>query len=328
MLRTSRNMAVLDRRSVLAGAALATLAGAPALSQTSPENEVVELWPNAPPGFQGASIARKTADQSSDPARPDRWISGIARPTLVVRRPARPNGLAVLIVPGGGYSFLSFDNEGTTQADWLVGRGMTAFILLYRLPSEGWHQRALVPLQDAQRAVRIIRGNHARFGVSSRQLAVLGFSAGGHLAGSLATRHQERTYGKIDALDDLSARPDVAGLIYPVVSLTAPFTHAGSRDMLLGAGAAQSARQAASLEHRVDAMTPPTLLVHAADDGLVPPANSIALFGALQAAGRTTALHVFEDGGHGFGNRLSAARSTSAWPDLFERFAIQHGLAA
>lgn len=319
----------LSRRTLIGGTMLLGLAATAtaADAQTGARDEVVELWPGPPPGSIGATITRKIADQSTDPAHPDRWVTGIARPVLVVCRPARPNGTAVLVMPGGGYGFLSYDNEGVSQAAWLNARGVTAFILLYRLPSEGWSGRADVPLQDAQRAIRVIRSGAARFGIRADKVAILGFSAGGHLAGSLATRHAERTYAPVDAADRLSARPDVAGLIYPVVTLDQPFTHVGSRDMLLGAGSSVADQRARSVERNVAATTPPMILVHAADDGLVPVANSIALFDALLGARRPAALHVFEDGGHGFGVRLPPAQSAAAWPGLFATFATRQGVA-
>ncbi len=319
-------MSDMDRRAALAAAAgLAALPGL-ARAQTSAADELIDLWPGTPPGGTGAWIVRKIADQSKDPATPDRWVTGIARPVLVVRRPARPNGAAMLVVPGGGYGFLSYDNEGTSQAAWLNARGITAFILLYRLPGEGWARRQDVPLQDAQRAMRIIRTNAVQLGVAQDRIGALGFSAGGHLAGSLATRHAEVVYDPVDAADRQDARPDIAGLVYPVVSLDAPFTHRGSRDMLLGPDASTDMRRARSIELRVDAATPPVFLVHATDDGLVPPANSIALFQAMEAARRPVALHIFEDGGHGFGVRLPRTMQASAWPDLFATFAARHGL--
>lgn len=319
-------MTAIDRRAALIAAAglaaLPSLAGA----QTTAADEIIDLWPGTPPGGTGARIVRKIDDQSKDPAKPDRWITGIERPVLVVRRPARPNGAAMLVVPGGGYGFLSYDNEGTSQAAWLNARGITAFILLYRLPGEGWKRREDVPLQDAQRAMRLIRAKAVSLGVAKDRIGVLGFSAGGHLAGSLATRHGEPVYDPVDAADRETARPDLAALIYPVVSLDAPFTHGGSRDMLLGEGADAQARRNRSVELRVDAATPPLFLVHASDDGLVPPANSIALFQAMEAAKRPVALHIFEDGGHGFGTRLPKMMQASAWPDLLMTFATKHGL--
>lgn len=325
-------MTRMTRRTTLAG--VAALAALPrmASAQTGPADEVVPLWPGSPPdsapGATATPIRRKIADQSKDAAHPDRWITGIDRPAMVVKRPARPNGSAMLVVPGGGYGFLSYDNEGTSQAAWLNARGVTVFILLYRLPGEGWTRREDVPLQDAQRAMRLIRAGAARFGIDPAKVGVLGFSAGGHLAGSLATRHSEDVYRPVDEADRQSATPQVAGLLYPVVSLVAPFTHVGSRDNLLGPGSTPAQQKLRSVEARVDGATCPTFLAHAADDGLVPPANSIALFQALQEAGRPSALHVFENGGHGFGVRLPATMQAAAWPALFATFAQTHGVPA
>lgn len=320
----------VSRRTILGGGTVLALATGTlttqAMAQVSTQDEVVELWPGLPPNSSGAIIVRQVDDQAQNAVHPDRWVKGIARPVLVVRRAVKPNGTAMLVLPGGGYSFLSYDNEGTSQAAWLNAQGITAFILLYRLPREGWNDRALVPLQDAQRAMRFIRGRAAGFGIRANRVGVLGFSAGGHLAGSLATRHAETVYAPIDAYDRESARPDIAALIYPVISLEAPYTHGGSRDMLLGLGSSEADRRLGSVEHRVDPNTPPTFLVHAADDGLVPPANSIAMFAAMTQAHRPIALHIFEDGGHGFGTRLPKDRSAMAWPSLLTTFATRHGL--
>lgn len=326
-------MTMLDRRTLLT-VATAAAAGAAALTpemaaaQTGIADEVIDLWPGDPPGRAPVRITRKVDEKSSDPAKPDRWVTGIARPVLVVRRPARPNGSAVLLMPGGGYGFVSYDNEGTSQAAWLNARGITAFILLYRLPGEGWQRRQDVPLQDAQRAMRLIRERATTFAIRPNAISVIGFSAGGHLAGSLATRHAEKVYEPRDAADRLSARPDLVGLIYPVITLEAYFTHGGSRDNLIGPGASAMGAElrARSVDQRVDAQTPPVFLVHAVDDGLVPPAHSILMFQAMQAARRPVALHIFEDGGHGFGVRLPRAMSASAWPSLFVTFAARHGV--
>lgn len=319
----------ISRRAILGGGALLAVTAGCANAIAMPPataDEIVPLWPSAAPGDLGSAIHRKIEERSQDPAHPDRWVTGIDRPALVVRRPANPNGSGVLIVPGGSYSFLAYDNEGTEQARWLNERGITAFILLYRLPGEGWGGRADVPLQDAQRAMRVIRAGAAGFAVRPDRIAVLGFSAGGHLAGSLSTRHADPVYAAIDAADRLSARPDVAGLIYPVVSMDASFSHGGSRDNLLGTGAPEVQRRAFSLERRVTAATPPTFIVHASDDGLVPVANSLALYGALLDAKRPAELHVFDEGGHGFGARLPKTIPTAIWPSLFSTFAARKGV--
>jgi len=312
------------RRALLAALAAAPLVPNVAAAQAG--DETLPLWPKAPPGAPATLPVHKVEQRSKTAGFNDRWLTGIAMPTLTVRRPARPNGAAVMLIPGGGYGFLAFDNEGEEQARWLTARGVTCFILTYRLPGEGWRDRALVPLQDAQRGLRLIRAHAARYGVDAKRVAVIGFSAGGHLAGSLATRHAERTYAPVDASDRLSARPDLAGLIYPVVSLSEPFTHIGSRDNLLGTPSDESARRAASVERHVDAQTAPVFLVHASDDGTVPIANSLAMYQALLAAQRPAELHAFDKGGHGFGVRLPAGTPAAAWPTLFAAFAAQLGL--
>lgn len=320
-------MAGIDRRMALMAAGMATLPGV-ARAQIGAGDEVVPLWPGSPPGKTDAKITRSVEARNEDPAHPDRWVRGVDQPVMVVRRPARPNGAAMLVIPGGGYGFLSYDNEGTSQAAWLNARGVTAFILLYRLPAEGWTRRQDVPLQDAQRAMRLIRARAQQFGVDPKRVGALGFSAGGHLAGSLATRHAEAVYDAVDAADRQSARPDVAGLGYPVVTLEAAFTHGGSRDNLLGPDASAAQRRTYSVDRRVDASTPPIFVFHATDDTLVPPANAIALFQAMEAAKRSVALHMFENGGHGFGVKLAKGRQGAAWPELFSTFAASHGVFA
>lgn len=314
------------RRTVLGlmGAALA----APAFANVSVGGgeEVLPLWPagRMPGGPVPAGLTEKAPDQNSA-FHPDRWITGVSEPRLIVHRPARANGSAVMLMPGGGYGFLSYDNEGIEQARWLNAQGITAFILLYRLPDEGWRDRAIVPLQDAQRGLRLIRANARRYAIHPERVSILGFSAGGHLAGSLATRHAEHVYDPIDQADTLSARPDLAGLIYPVVSMSEGFTHGGSRDNLLGKDASEAEKRHASVDLNVDAQTSPCFMAAAGDDGLVPVANSIQLYTALQAQKRPAELHIFNEGGHGFGVRLAQDKPGSAWPRLFTAFAQSIG---
>jgi len=173
--------------------------------------------------------------------------------------------------------------------------------------------------------MRLIRAGAARWRVDPRRVAALGFSAGGHLAGSLATRHAEATYRPVDRADALSARPDIVGMMYPVVSMTAPFAHGGSRDTLLGRDATEAARRAASVDLHVGAGTPPAFLLHAGDDPVVPVANSIAMYQALRAAGRPADLHVFAEGGHGFAYGLPHALPASGWPELFYGWGVRQG---
>lgn len=317
----------VTRRTMLTGmAATATLAALPA--QAAGDDDVLPLWPGSPPGAPTPLPRPSYEQRSKDPAFNDRWMRGVDHPSLTVRRAAQPNGTAVMLVPGGGYGFLAIDNEGEEQARWLNAIGITAFILRYRIPTDGWANRSTVPLADAQRGLRLIRASAARYGVDSAKVLAIGFSAGGHLAGSLATRHAERVYAPVDAADQLSARPDLAGLIYPVVSMAAPFTHLGSRDNLFGTGADPKALAAASVENRVTADTPPIFLTHASDDGLVPIANSLALYQAMLAAKRPAELHAFDQGGHGFGVRLAKTVPASAWPTLFAAYARRCGVLA
>lgn len=320
-----RNIAP-TRRALLAGLAATPLAAPAGVAAAAPAGDTLPLWPGSPPGAPATLPVPRTEQRAKPGAPDDRWLTGIAAPSLTVRRPAQPNGTAVMLIPGGGYGFLAYDNEGEEQARWLTARGVTCFILSYRLPAEGWRDRALVPLQDAQRGLRLIRANAARYGIDAARVAIIGFSAGGHLAGSLATRHAERTYAPVDAADRASARPDLAALIYPVVSLVAPFTHVGSRDNLLGTPSDDAARRAASVESHVDAQTAPVFLVHASDDDVVPIANSLTLYQALLAAKRPAEHHAFDRGGHGFGVRLPADTPAAAWPTLFAAFATRLGV--
>lgn len=320
-------MSDLSRRGLIGGAAVLALAGR-AGAQTGAGDELVPLWPGRIPGQQGTRIVRKVDERPRVSGARNRAVTGIDVPALVVKRPARPSGAAVLLMPGGGYGFLSYDNEGMEQAAWLNALGVTCFILLYRLRGEGWGERRLAPLQDAQRAMRVIRDGATRFGVDAKRVAVLGFSAGGHLAGSLATRFAEPAYAPVDAADRLSARPDLAGLIYPVISMDGAITHQGSRTNLLGASPSAAEVAAASVDRRITAETPPVFLLHASDDATVPVSNSLTMYAALLAAKRPAELHVFDEGGHGFGTRLPKATPAAAWPTLFAAYAVRKGVFA
>ncbi|MBT0667908.1 alpha/beta hydrolase [Novosphingobium profundi] len=286
----------------------------------------IPLWPGKAPGAPAKLPERKVQQTSKDPGFDDRWLTGIATPSLEVRQPAYRDGSAVILLPGGGYGFLAWDNEGEEQARWLTARGVTCFILSYRLPDEGWAKRGLVPLQDAQRAMRLVRSRAGEFGIDPQRIAVLGFSAGGHLGGSIATRFDEKTYAPVDKADGVSARPDLAGLIYPVITLSKPFTHAGSRDNLLGEGAPAAEAEYASVENRVTADTPPVFLTASSDDGLVPIGNSLAMYNAMLEKQRPVEFHGFDRGGHGFGARLKSDTPAHAWPDLFHAYGTRHGI--
>ena len=318
------------RRDALLG--LGAVAALPAAAKgqvvTYPDDprEVIRLWPGAAPGAPARLPIERVLERSEQPARiRDRAVTGTVSPTMTVFRPARPSGAAMLIIPGGGYQRVVVDKEGIETARWLTARGVTAFVLRYRLPGEGWTPRGDAPLQDAQRAIRLIRSRAAAFHIDPKRIAILGFSAGGHLAASLATRHAARMYTPVDVADALSARPNLAVLGYPVITIGGSAVHAGSRTELLGQGGSDARARELSPNLTVAPDTPPTLILHAADDTTVPVENATLMFAALKAAKIPAELHVFEEGGHGFGMRFIAGKPVAAWPELMLAWADRHG---
>lgn len=309
----------------LAAGPTAAVAQAPRGPEPDPD-EVIELWPGPPPGAPADLPQDLVTDRAGASGFQDRIATRIGRPRITVFRPARPNGAAVLVAPGGAYVRVVIDKEGFETARRLAQAGITAFVLRYRLPIDGWADRGDVPVQDAQRAMRLIRANAARYGVDPRRVAVMGFSAGGHVAAGLSTRHAARLYTAIDAADAHDARPDLAALIYPVIDMALPHANGGSREALLGPTPTPEQEAAYSLHRRVDRATPPTFLVHALDDQSVPVENTLQHLAALRGAGVPAEAHLFEEGGHGFGIRLIQGKPAAAWPDLFLAWAERRGL--
>ena len=297
--------------------ALATIADDP--------KELVRLWPGLPPGAPAVLPTEHITDRTPQSGFLDRYATGVAHPMMTVFRPARPNGAAMLVAPGGGYIRVVIDKEGYEVGRRLAAAGITAFVLRYRLPGDGWTPKADAPLQDAQRAMRLIRAHAADYGVDPHRIGALGFSAGGHLVGALATGYDRAVYAPVDAADQVSARPDFMGLGYAVVDLSPPIWHRGSSEALLGPGAAPEIMAAYSPERHVNAGTPPGFIFHAANDRDVRVENSLAWFAALRAAHVPAELHVFEEGGHGFGIWLARGKPASAWPDLLLAWAGRHG---
>jgi acetyl esterase/lipase len=323
----------MDRRTVLGlGAAALTTMAAKAETMKADGNlstdpaEVVPLWPGTPPGGEGLSLSAKIVERSNETdVYHDRFVTQIGTPSMTVFRPERPDGSALLLAPGGGYIRVVLDKEGFEAARRLNASGVTVFILRYRLPGEGWARQADVPLQDAQRAMRLIRANANSYGIDTNRLGVLGFSAGGHVAASLATRQNDRVYARVDDTDALDARPDFAALMYPVITM-GEGAHSGSKHNLLGANAGADAVAAYSCEKHVTRETPPAFIALAADDDVVPPApNGIAMFNAFQRAKVQSELHVFQEGGHGFGIRLARGKPCAAWPDLLVHWGWRGG---
>jgi acetyl esterase/lipase len=232
----------------------------------------------------------------------------------------------VLIAPGGGYSWVVVDKEGYEMARWLAARGVTVFVLFYRLPHEGWAAGPDTPLQDSQRAMRLIRHRAAHYGLDPKRVTAIGFSAGGHVCADLLARFAAPVYAPVDQADRLSARPDGAAPIYPVVSMTLPIAHAGSRKNLVGEGASAELERAHSPHLHINAGAPPAFLLHAEDDPSVPVANTLLLRSALLAAKVPVETHLFPDGGHGFGLRLSKGRSVEGWQDIFWAWGVKRRL--
>jgi acetyl esterase/lipase len=277
--------------------------------------EEIALWPSAAPGSAGVTLTETITERSKDPAVLDRAYTGITRPTLTAFVPAEPNGAAVIVAPGGAYMRVVFDKEGADVAKAFGARGVTVFVLKYRLPGEGHDRAADVPLEDAQRAVRLVRANAADWKIDPNRIGFAGFSAGGHLSATLATRFGAPVYAPVDAADRLSARPDFSILVYPVISMETGLTHADSRKMLLGPAPDAAAIAKASADLAVTAETPPTFLAVAHDDSGVDPANTIRYYLALKAAKVPAELHVFPTSDHGFGIRF-AKGAARQWPEL------------
>jgi acetyl esterase/lipase len=230
-------------------------------------------------------------------------ISKVQYPEIEVYLPSKANntGRGILIFPGGGYHILAYDWEGTDIAKWLNSQGIAAFVVKYRLPvSKSLLNPRLVPLLDAQRAIRLVRGLHKSWGLEADRIGIMGFSAGGHLAATLGTQFDRETYPPGDPFDSISARPDFMVLMYPVITFTKATTHRGSMEALLGKSPDSALMASFSAELQIKPTTPPTLLIHAADDTAVPPENSILFYEGLRKQGVPASLLIYARGGHGF----------------------------
>lgn len=283
--------------AVAASAVLAT--GAPKAAPDAAVLGPIALWPGAAPGDTGdLGVEHDTTKADEDP--PGRRVirlGNVSRPTVTVYRPgaAKDTGAAVVVCPGGGYSILAMDLEGTEVCRWLNSLGVTGVLLKYRVPARPGRERWAAPLQDAQRALGLVRLHAAEWGVDPKRVGVLGFSAGGNLSAELSTHYADRTYPAVDDADRESCRPDFTILIYPAY-LTAPD---GSLTL--------------SPEIRVDHATPPAFITMTEDDP-VHVENAIAYALALKDAKVPVELHVYPSGGHGYGLRPSE-HEVSHWPE-------------
>lgn len=299
--------------------ALLTLGLTPALPLAAGEVapaalEEILLWPGTPPGNGKVTGPEKIGGEGAGLGA----LSNIAVPRMRVYRPAKPNGAAVLVAGGGGYFRIQLAKESTPAAQWLQAQGFTVFELIYRLPNDGWDSSA--PFMDAQRAMKIIRTRAGEFGVDPAKIGIMGFSAGGHLAGFTAYQSARALYAGADRYEAVSARPDFAVLLFPVVTLRKPYDTTRTRREIVGEKATAAAEAAWSLDTHVTKDAPPTIIFAAADDTTTPPGHGILLFQTLIAAGASAELHLFRDGGHGWGLG-KPEQVISQWPGLFADWA-------
>ncbi|MFK4059198.1 alpha/beta hydrolase [Brevundimonas sp. NPDC046655] len=316
-----RGLLIMGAAAPALATALPVSAGMQTVAPPDP-TEVVRLWPNGAPGGEGVTVIPVVPERSTDPAYRDRYAQYTTDPIMTVMRPDKPNGSAMLLIPGGGYRWSVLDKEGFDVARVFVASGTTCFVLRYRLPADGWAAGADAPLQDAQRAIRLIRSRTAEFGVRPDRIAVLGASAGGHLAG-LASARTDAAYAPVDVADEVSLRPDLTMLMYPVATMSDPHVHAGSRTHLLGETPGEARIAAYSLEQMSWAGAAPVFLLHAMDDASVPVENSLMLLTTLKAASVKVEAHLFQEGGHGFGIRLIQGRPAAVWPELARAWAAR-----
>jgi acetyl esterase/lipase len=280
--------------------------------QPSPGHTQVAIWPGVPPHAHAVPEPETATTRPNDhlvAGKPWTYVGNVSRPTLTVYSPTGQNsGAAVVVFPGGGYQILAMDLEGTEVCDWLTSKGITCVLLKYRVPNAGptWDQfcgcdrdtRSSAPLEDAQRAISLVRFHAAEWHVDPHKVGVLGFSAGGHLVAAVSTRFGRRVYAPVDAADRASARPDFAIALYP-------------------GHLYDERRKALRPDMRVTRDTPPTFLVQAENDDVDDVRNSLFYYTALKEAGVPAELHLYAEGKHAFGLRPTNLPVTG-WPRLAE----------
>jgi acetyl esterase/lipase len=287
----------------------------------------IRLWPAVAPGSEGAGNVRELVEERGTPDRPDRRIQGVTVPTIALYRPdpAQSTGTAILICPGGGYSGVVIDKAGHEIARYLQGIGITAIVLKYRLPRpEGYTFDHDVPWLDASRAVRLTRHHAAEWNLNADRIGIMGFSAGGHLASTVATRFDKGNSESSDPVDRLSSRPDFQALIYPVISFQDEVAHMGSRSNLIGDDPGTELIDRYSNELQVTEQSPPAFLVSTYDDR-VKAENTLHYFEALRAVNVPAEMHIYEVGGHGYGIRPTG-KPVSTWHHRFGEWLKERGL--
>lgn len=280
--------------------------------QSMAQTETLNLWPEGKvPNLKTSTVEEKSVTDASGILR----ISGVTVPTIAayIVPKEKATGAAVMICPGGGYGILAASHEGSDFAKWFNDRGISAFVLKYRLPNEKamTHQHE-VPLMDAMQGMKLIRQNAVKWNIDLNKIGVLGFSAGGHLAATLSTHYNLGPSASEDA------KPNFSILLYPVISFLPNISHGGSRDNLLGLEKSDELINYYSNELQVSAKTPPAFLVHAMDDSSVPVENSIQYYLALKKNKISGEMHLYPIGGHGFGFRTEGKGSLANYPAAME----------
>lgn len=270
------------------------------------QDKVLKVWPNGAPNDNGMT----EPEEKYDGVR----VRNVSEAEMYVYLPEKTNntGAAVLICPGGGYRIEAMDHEGYDIAEFLKEKGVAGIVLKYRLPY-GHHE---IPSCDARRAMRIIRQNSEEWGINPSKIGIAGSSAGGHLASTVGTVFDLGNSESTSPIERVSCRPDFMLLLYPVISFDEDFGHMGSRDNLMGSGHDKELVRKYSNELNVSAETPPTFLILADDDKAVPPRNSIEFYSALKKYNVPAEMHIFQQGGHGFGITKKNLPSDQ-WPEMF-----------
>jgi acetyl esterase/lipase len=270
------------------------------------QDKVLKVWPNGAPDDNGM----KQPEEKYDGVR----VRNVSEAEMYVYLPEKENnkGAAVVICPGGGYWIEAMDHEGYDIAKWLAARGIAGIVLKYRLP----YGHDQIPSEDARRAMRIVRNNAEQWGINPGKIGIAGSSAGGHLASTAGTRFDTELKDSKDPLDWVSCRPDFMLLLYPVITFRESFGHMGSRKNLIGEGNNWEMVEKYSNELHVTPETPPTFLVLADDDKSVPPRNSVEFYLALKQNNVPAEMHIFQQGGHGFG-MTKKNLPVDQWPNLF-----------
>ncbi|MBS1502969.1 MAG: alpha/beta hydrolase [Bacteroidetes bacterium] len=295
-----------------------SLVAAMLFSTSFAQPKEMPLYPNGVPNSKPTPAAYI---EKTDVAQ-NYWITDVSIPTITPYLPekGKATGTAIIVFPGGGYAGLASNHEGRAIAQQFNKIGVTAFVVKYRLPSDSiMVDKTIGPLQDAQRAIQLVREHAAEWGIDPHKIGIIGFSAGGHLASTLLTHYSKAV---IDNKNNISLRPDFGMLIYPVISF-GPEAHVGSRENLIGKNPSQQLIDLYSNEKQVTTDTPPTFLVHATDDDVVPVQNSIMFYEALIKNGVKAELRTFQAGGHGFG--LENPKSPEHWFDWGESWLAENG---